>query len=287
MGNTHERLVIGHPVFAYFALTFAISWAGALAIVAPHLIRRETLPSTGILMFPVMLLGPSVAGIALTKVVDGKPGLRDLFSRLVSVRLPVYWYVVLLIPPVFVSAVLALLARFLSPLYASNHFFTGVLFAVPAGVLEEIGWTGYALPKILAKSNALFASVVLGLLWALWHLPVINYLGSATPHGSYWLQFFLAFALAMTAIRVLIVWLYVNTKSVLLSQLFHVSSTGSLIVFGPAHISSAQEPYWYAIYGCVLWTLVAIIARNFGRQLQVASQGRKDTKSDLNQEKSS
>jgi membrane protease YdiL (CAAX protease family) len=227
---------------------------------------------TGILMFPVMLLGPSIAGITLTKVVDGKAGLRELFSRLLLVRFPVYWYTALLIPPVLVSAVLAVLARFISSLYAPNHFFTGVLFAVPAGVLEEIGWTGYVLPKMLSKSDAMPASVVLGLLWAFWHLPVINYLGSATPHGSYWLQFFFAFAFAMTAIRVLIVWFYANTRSVLLAQLFHISSTGSLIVFGPSRMSSAQEPYWYAIYGSALWVVLAVVGHNFGRQLRVASQ---------------
>jgi len=227
---------------------------------------------TGILMFPVMLLGPSITGITLTKVVDGKAGLREFLSRLLIIRFPLYWYAALLIPPVLVFAVLVVSARLLSPLYAPNHFFTGVLFAVPAGVLEEIGWTGYALPKMLSKSDAMSASVVLGLLWALWHLPVINYLGSATPHGSYWLQFFFAFALVMTAIRVLVVWLYANTKSVFLAQLFHISSTGSLIVFGPSRVSSAQEAYWYAIYGIALWGLLAVVGPNFGRQLRVASQ---------------
>jgi len=227
---------------------------------------------TGILMFPVMLLGPSIAGITLTKVVDGKADLREFFSRLLFVRFPLYWFTALLIPPALVFAVLVVLTRFVSPLYAPSHFFTGVLFAVPAGVLEEIGWTGYALPKMLSKSDAMSASLVLGLLWALWHLPVINYLGSATPHGSYWLQFLFTFALAMTAIRVLIVWLYVNTKSVLLAQLFHISSTGSLIVFGPSRVSSAQEPYWYAIYGSALWVFLAVVVHNSGRQLRVASQ---------------
>lgn len=202
--NRRDCLVVRHPLSTYFALTFAISWGGALAVAAPQFIRHEPLPPVkGILMFPIMLLGPSIAGISLTKAVEGKSGLKDLILRLVSVSFPVYWYSALLIPPVLVFTVLVALAKFLSPLYAPNHFFMGAMFAVPAGVLEEIGWTGYALPKMLLKGNALRASVVLGLLWVLWHLPVINYLGSSTPHGPHWLQFFFAFALAMTAIRVL------------------------------------------------------------------------------------
>jgi membrane protease YdiL (CAAX protease family) len=270
--DRQEGLIARHPVAAYFALTFGLSWTGAFAISAPHLARHRPLPQvSGMLMFPLMLLGPCVAGIALTKLVDGKSGLEDLFSRMLCFRFPTRWYLALLFSPLLVLTVLVLMQRWLSPVYAPNRFFLGILFAVPPGLLEEIGWTGYVFPKMHSRSSALAASVTLGLIWALWHLPVINYLSAVTPLGRYWLRFFVAFAWAMVAMRVLISWLYTNTKSVLLAQLVHISSTGSLIVFGPAHTTAAQEPYWYAIYGTALWVLVAVVAHCFGKQLQLAS----------------
>lgn len=222
---------------------------------------------TGILMFPAMLLGPNLAGIILTRVVDGSDGLRDLFSRVFAFRISAYWYATLLLPPILVLTVLLFLEMFVSPVYAPNHFFMGILFGIPAGVLEEIGWMGYAFPRMRSQTNWLVASILLGLLWGMWHLPVIDYLGTATPHGEYWFRFFAAFILAMTAMRVLICWLYANTKSVLLAQLMHVSSTGSLVVFSAPRVTAAQEVFWYVLYGAILWFVVAILAKNAGKQL--------------------
>jgi uncharacterized protein len=109
-------------------------------------------------------------------------------------------------------------------------------------------------------------SILLGLLWALWHLPVINYLGTATPHGVYWLPFFLAFTLAMTAMRVLIAWIYTKTNSVLLTQLMHISSTGSLGMFSAPRVTAVQEVIWHALYGGVLWVAVAVALSTSGRR---------------------
>jgi membrane protease YdiL (CAAX protease family) len=186
---------------------------------------------------------------------------------MLRVWVPLRWYTALLLPPVLVLTVLLILERFVSPVYAPNRFFMGILFGIPAGFLEEIGWMGYAFPKMRSESNGLVPSILLGLLWALWHLPVINYLGTATPHGAYWLPFFLAFSLAMTGMRVLIAWIYTNTKSVFLAQLMHVSSPSSLVLFGPSAVKPRQEVTWYAVYGTVLWIAVAIVIKVFGGHL--------------------
>jgi membrane protease YdiL (CAAX protease family) len=270
--TTHQIGAIGrgpllhrYPVTSYFALTFAVSWAGALLVAAPHLLRGEPLPKlTGILMFPAMLLGPSVVGIVLTRLVDGPVGLRELFSRILRFRFPLRWYAALLIPPLLVLTILLSLKSFVSPVYTPNRFLVGLAFGVPAGFFEEIGWMGFAFPKLRQNLPVLPAAVLLGVLWGLWHLPVIDYLGTATPHGTSWWPFFLAFTAAMTAMRVLIVWLYSNTKSVLLCQLMHVCSTGSLVIFSPPRVTAAQEALWYAVYALALWLLVGLVTLFYG-----------------------
>lgn len=256
-----------HPISSYFALTFLISWTAAFLVAAPRLLRREDLPQlTGVLMFPAMLLGPCVSGIILTGLTEGKPGLRYLRSRLLRWRIPLRWYAALLVPPALILGVLLLLKTFVSAAYTPNRFFLGLFFGIPAGLLEEIGWTGYAFPRMRSRFGALSAAILLGLLWGIWHLPVIDFLGAATPHGSYWLRYFLAFAGTMTAMRVLICWLYSNTSSVLLAQLLHISSTGSLVVLSPA-VKPGQEVFWYANYAATLWLVVVVLAVLSGRGL--------------------
>jgi uncharacterized protein len=71
----------------------------------------------------------------------------------------------------------------------------------------------------------------------------------------------------MTAMRVLICWLYLNTKSVLITQLMHISSTGSSVIFSPPAVSSRQEVIWYALYGTALWLAVLIVVKKFSTRL--------------------
>jgi hypothetical protein len=72
----------------------------------------------------------------------------------------------------------------------------------------------------------------------------------------------------MIAVRVLIAWVYTNTGSLLLAQLIHVSSTGSLVLFSPPRVTAAQEVMWYSLYGAALWIAVAIVVKLYGKPLQ-------------------
>src|SRR5262249_43047290 len=105
-GAKNSSLLQRHAAFIYFALTFGLSWTAALLVAAPYLVRGETVPKfAGLMMFPVMLLGPAVAGGALTAIADGQPRLRDLYSRIFRVRFPARWLLTLLIAPSLVLGV--------------------------------------------------------------------------------------------------------------------------------------------------------------------------------------
>jgi membrane protease YdiL (CAAX protease family) len=267
-----ECIARRRPALIYFLLAFGISWAGALVVAAPALVREHQPTNLmGMLMFPAMLLGPIISGIVLTVMVDGRAGFEDLLRRIIAVRVAVGWYTMLLVPPALVLGLLLVLEKCISPVFAPNHFYLGIAFGVPAGICEEIGWMGFAFPKMRARLSPLLAAMILGFLWGLWHLPAIDFLGASVPHGKYWLRFFLAFTIVMTAMRVIIAWLYVNTGSVLLAQLMHVSSTGALVVLSP-RVGPGEEVLWYFGYGCLLCLLVAIIVSLTGWQLQVSER---------------
>ena len=144
----------------------------------------------------------------------------------------------------------------------------GILFGIPAGVLEEIGWVGFVFPKLTTRRKPLSAAVFLGLVWGLWHLPVINFLGTVTPHGRYRFPFFLAFAYALTAMRAIICWSYTHSQSVLLAQLLHISSIGSLVIFSPPSVSGCQEAFRCFLYGAAPWLpVVPPIIKSQGKNL--------------------
>ena len=257
-----------HQVTLYFVATFAISWAGALAVAGPGLLRGDPLPKmAGLMMFPIMLLGPCLTGITLTRIIGGRGGLNELFSQMRRIRIG-HWYAGLLIPPSLILIVLLSLKGLVSPVYAPNRFFIGIAFGVLAGFMEEIGWMGFAFRTLSATRSELSAAVLIGLLWGFWHLPVIDFLGTASPHGSYLVSYFLVFVAVMTAIRVLIAWLYANTSSIFLTQLMHVSSTGWLVALSPIAVTARQEATWYGVYAGVLWVVVAIVVFNNGVRLK-------------------
>jgi membrane protease YdiL (CAAX protease family) len=262
-----------HSVLAYFILAFAISWTLVFEVAWPKFSRGQPLGfNEALLMFLPTLAGPSIASIALTGLVDGREGLRDLFCRIGRWRVGWRWYSPVLIFPVLILAVQLCLAGLRSPDFLPYFFPMGIVIGLFAGFFEEIGWMGFAFPRMQLRQSALAAAVLLGVLHSVWHI-VPDYLGASVARGAYWLPHFAMFALAMTAMRVILAWTYVNTKSVLISQLMHASSTGFLSILVPLSLSPQDDTLLYAVYGIVLWAVVAVIVTNYRKALNARSVG--------------
>lgn len=249
------------PVYFFF-IAFAVSWLFAAIIVVSATHHNGHLTKTdGLMMFPLMLLGPFFSGIICTRISKGKKGNGELFQKMTRWKVSFKWYLFLFIPPLVIGTVLSALNLISPGKFAINNFFVGFLFGIPAGFLEETGWTGFAFSNLRARYGFAPVAIFLGIIWGLWHLPVIDFLGAAFPHGAYLVPFMLAFIVAMSAIRVFICRIYEKTGSILLAQLFHIFSTGSLVTFGPANISAANEVLWYLTYGLILWLVIVIFKK--------------------------
>ena len=160
--KSQDSIIHGHRITSYFILTYAISWAGAFAIAVPYWMRGKAVPLiSGLMMFPVMLFGPSIAGITLTWACQGTQGLRILSLHVRRIG-SVQWLAALAIPPGLVLAVLFGLKTFVSPVFEPNVFLVGLTFGCVAGFFEEIGWTGFAFPTMREKQNAFKAAVYSG-----------------------------------------------------------------------------------------------------------------------------
>ncbi|MFI5276386.1 MAG: CPBP family intramembrane glutamic endopeptidase [Ktedonobacterales bacterium] len=259
-----------HAVLAYFGLVLLISYGSFALLEGPTLLRGGSTQqaTTEYALFPILVLSVAIVGLALAGVVAGRCGVRDVFARVGKWRVGVRWYAIaLLLPPAGILVTLLVMRTFVSPTFTPNVFALGFLFGLP-GFLEEIGWMGFAFPQMRKRQSALAAAVTLGVLWGLWHAPVVDYLGAAAPHKAYWPLFFLSFIAIVAAMRVLIVWVYSNTGgSLLLAQLMHISMTGSLVMFDPLGLTPAQETLWYALYAALLWVIVGVVALRSGKRL--------------------
>jgi CAAX protease family protein len=221
-----NQLIRRYPLTAFFILAYALSWPYMIVdALGSHSLLPFRLP---VLLFIPMGYGPTFAALIVTGVLAGKAGIRTLLGRLLIWRVGWPWYAVAVFGSIFLSAITVLLYAMLSgtppvaPAVSTQMLITApLLFLVGALVNgEEIGWRGFALPRLLAKHSALTASLILGSLWALFHLPLFFTRGdsfASTPP--------LSFLIRMIGAAILFTWIYNNTGgSLLLAYLMHAAS---------------------------------------------------------------
>ncbi len=230
----------------YFAIVYAVSLAALIASGVPRLT-----------VFPFLIASVALTGIGVTWVTGGRRSVRELWDRMSARRVPRAMYATLLLPPVCVLMTLTLFA-IANPAFRPGLQLFGIPIGLVAGFLEETGWTGFAYPRMKARFGPTGGALLLGVMWGVWHAPVVDSLGAASPHGDAWPAFFLAFIALVTTVRSLIAWTYNRTGSLLLAQLMHASFTGTLILFSAPRVSPWQEAAWYAGYAALLGAVLAI-----------------------------
>jgi membrane protease YdiL (CAAX protease family) len=143
----------------------------------------------------------------------------------------------------------------------------GLAVGVGAGFFEELGWTGVAVPRMLARYRLAATGVCVGLVWGAWHFLAI-YWGSASALGSVPVPVYLLVALFsfLVPYRILMTWVYQRTRSTLIGVLMHASLTSSMLIMG-APVSGRDLVMYDLAFGAVLWIAAAIVLALTSRAL--------------------
>lgn len=261
--------VTGREVVTFFVLTLALSWAvwlpGALGIVEFGSFTLAVIVIGG--------FGPLVAAALVTWLVGDS--LRSWVGQLLRWRVHYGWYLAAFTIPIVMFAatfivysalgnpveqaeVIQQIPVYLLPLiFVLNMVFVFLL----GGGQEELGWRGFALPRLLNRLNAVTASVVIGAVWALWHFPLFLMDGS-----SQFDQPFVPYAIGLLALSIVFTWLYRGTgRSVFLAMILHASynSATVLIPFQPVQTGNIS---WFL--AAVIWALALGLVVVYGRDLR-------------------
>jgi CAAX protease family protein len=262
-------------VLTYVTLVFALTlgpWGLALITASPG-----AFPGTGDELTSIAdLVGtasPALAGILVIALAYGRVGLRDLRSQLFRWRVGVRWYAVaLLTVPLLMTAILGALSltskAFLPTTITAEDMASLLVTLLVVGLViaffEEIGWTGFATHELRKRHGLLATGLILGLPRGVMHLPWYAETASgAVPPALEVAVIFFYFV----PYRMLMVWVYDHTQSVLLAMLMHLP----LIVFlfnlvGPA-MAGVSELIFNLVFGATLWVVVAAVAAANRRKL--------------------
>lgn len=270
-----EAPIIKHPVPTYFVLTFAISWGGVLLVIGgPGGITGTMAQSNPLFPFAVlaMIAGPSVAGILLTGLRYGLPGLRKFRSRLFKWQVAPRWYVIALLagPSLAIATSLALLPfspefvpRIAGTSDKASLLLLGLAVAMAAGLVEELGWTGFVVPELRRRYGFITTGLIVGVLWSAWHVLVVVW-GIGDRAGNIPLSLFVIVdgLTVLPAFRVLMVWIYDHTESLLVAMLMHVSLTASTLILWPMTTGARLmiHDFVFAAAGGVAVAAIAVVS---------------------------
>ncbi len=262
------------PLVKFFVLTYALMWACFISVAVTGI------PIYAPLGGALVLLGtfaPSLVALWLTARTEGDSGVRALLGGVLKWQVPARWYLFALayIPAIKLTAALIhRLATGAWPRFGDDpwYFILGAIaVSTPFQAGEEIGWRGYALPRLAARFGLARASILLGLIWGFWHLPQF-FIPEADTYG----QSLVVYVLQVTALSVAMAWLYARTNgSLLLVMLLHAAVNNAKDIV-PSALPGASNPFalsaslvaWLTV--TLLWICAAYFLRTMRRQVETS-----------------
>ena len=225
-----------HQVTAFFVLAYGFSWLAELVLFG-------LLGQSAALTVPVITFGPMVAACVMTGALRGRPGLSHLWARMRAWRVGRRWYGValLFIPLFYLVGTLVLpgaLASF-TPESPAVLVVTWVIVLTLGGVIggplgEEPGWRGFALPRLQAQLGPLSGTLLLGFVWAGWHLPQLLMPEWADQNGGMSATTLVIFLVTVLSIAIILTWIFNHTGgSVFVAMIAHSSVNTSQVVLNP------------------------------------------------------
>lgn len=251
-----KKMISQNPLISFFTMALVFSW-----IAVTPLFLNPNLP---VEPFQILgaLAGPSLAAWIVIAVTSGGNGLREFFKRYVQWRAGVFWWLVVLFGVLIALNLVASLVLGLSiwieffnnlGLILPTYLLTLIVGVILGPLWEEPGWRGFALPRLQNEFGPLIGTTILGVMWALWHLP--GYFGGwMTTNFIALLVYCIGFSLVMT-------WVYNNTRgSILLMILLH-SSSNAAISIGAKILPTSLSPEMNAfVFSGWIPTLMGVIA---------------------------
>ena len=243
---------------AFFLLTLLVSWTcffGSAAVTP-----AGASPTAGVAgaIYIVGVFAPALVALALTAVAAGRGGTLALLRRMVQAPSGARWYLVALGYMAGIKLAVALVYYLVMggwPAFGETPWYLLMLaipFSTPVQSGEELGWRGYALPRLASRFGLAWASLGLGGIWALWHLPFF-FIAGVDKTG----QSFPMYMLGTMALSVAMAWLYWRTSgSLFMTMLMHaaVNNTGGIV---PAAVPGASNAFTFSA-SFVGWTAVAL-----------------------------
>lgn len=267
-GDTARKgFLARYPMVLFFVLCFGLTWGYFWLVWAPLKLPASLIPLGG--------FGPAIAAFVVLAITSGKPGVVRLLRSMVQWRAGLKWYlfILLAIPILNLLAFLIIPGNF-SDLVAPGPrlvrvYLTEIAFSLTIGIAplwEEVGWRGFALPGMQRLHGPVVGTIILGLLWGVWHLPFFfGPLGQAGPNATFISATvaLVEFSIGLTGVSVLMTWVLNNCRgSTLLAILFHAafdSSGLALITLFPS-TSPYYLPVHYQTLGiAIVFSIAALV----------------------------